>query len=214
MMSRCLVIALLAIEGYPAMADSSHGETDYIVQTLRKAQGMLRQTMEEKLKLEATVTDLEAKLAAQRKAQESELTRVNQALAGKSIEHDKLLALLERLRRENEGAMGKLATRGEALEQKNQGLQVRIGKLETEFKKVTKEVNQKDNQLQRARENQKALIEVTMRLLSDFENQGFWETLTENESLTGIGHVDKENRIDDYRHRLRELEQSLGVNSP
>ena len=196
------------------MADSSHGETDYIIQTLRKAQGMLRQTMEEKLKLEATVTDLEAKLAAQRKEQESELTRVKQTLAGKSIENDKLLVLLDRQRRENEDAMGQLAARGAALEQENQGLQVRIGKLETEFKQVTREVSQKDNQLQRARENQKALMEVTMRLLSDFENQGFWESITENESLTGIGHVDKENRIEDYRYRLRELEQSLGVNSP
>jgi peptidoglycan hydrolase CwlO-like protein len=49
------------------------------------------------------------------------------------------------------------------------------------------------------------LVKANKQMLDNIGNQSFWDTLKEAEPFTGIGRVEKENKMESYRYKLNDL---------
>ena len=77
--------------------------------------------------------------------------------------------------------------------------------------------NQQDNQLLVAAVKERSewidkcgrknadLVKANKQMLDNIGNQSFWDTLKEAEPFTGIGRVEKENKMEGYRYKLNDL---------
>ncbi|MDF9393361.1 MULTISPECIES: hypothetical protein [Methylococcus] len=182
---------------------------DGIVQTLRKAQGMLRQLSQEKIELEAKNAALEKQLA-------------EQAAAIKALEAK--AAKLEPL----EGELKQITAARQSLEQQLGGQTSRLHALAEQHKKVLAELQRyrKDNQLlvdavkERTRwiesctAKNRDLVRANEEMLEKFGNSNLWDKLVESEPFTGIAVVDKENAVQEFRYKIEDLQVTPWKDEP
>lgn len=174
---------------------------DGVVQTLRKAQGMLRQLSQEKIELEAKNAALEKQLAEQSAALK--------ALEAKA-------AKLEPL----EGELKQITAARQSLEQQLGGQTSRLHALAEQQKKALAELQRyrRDNQLlvdavkERTRwiesctAKNRDLVRANEEMLEKFGNSSLLDKLVESEPFTGIAAVDKENAVQEFRYKIEDLE--------
>lgn len=174
---------------------------DGVVQTLRKAQGMLRQLSQDKIELEAKNAALEKQLADQTAA-----LKVLEAKAAK----------LEPL----QGELKQITAARQSLEQQLGGQTSRLHALSDQQKKTLAELQRyrRDNQLlvdavkERTRwiesctAKNRDLVRANEEILEKFGNTGLLDKLVESEPFTGIAAVDKENAVQEFRYKIEDLE--------
>lgn len=184
----------------PVSAEKPKGD-DGVVQTLRKAQGMLRQLSQDKIELEARNALLEKQLAEQ--------SATIKALEGKA-------AKLEPL----EGELKKISTARQALEQQLGGQNSRLHALAEQQKKVLAELQRyrKDNQLlveavkERTRwiedctVKNRSLVRANEEILEKLGDSSLLDKLVESEPFTGIAAVEKENAVQDFHYKIEDLQ--------
>jgi chromosome segregation ATPase len=197
---RGAAIGWMLVSGTVALAESPKGDPA-VIQTLRKAQGMLRQLSQEKADLEAKNAELQERV----KSLESTAQRLG------SLENE--------VRRQKAGL--------EALQSQNQSLQTRIGgdaerisalgerhrKTAGELEKVKRDnlllvnaVKERTQWIEDCSGKNKSLIQANREILEKFSQKGFWESLAAAEPLTGIGAVADENAVQEFRYKLENLE--------
>jgi chromosome segregation ATPase len=200
-MTRAVALGLcvLAWSG-PVFAQRPKGD-DGVVQTLRKAQGMLRQLSQEKAELEAKNAALEKQLA-------------EQSAAIKALEAE--AAKVEPM----QGELKQLTAARQSLEQRLEGQTSRLHALSEQQKKALAELQRyrRDNQLlvdavkERTRwiescsAKNRDLVRTNEEILQKFGSRGFWDRLVEAEPFTGIAAVAKENAMQEFRFKIEDLE--------
>ncbi|QJD31399.1 hypothetical protein GNH96_09995 [Methylococcus geothermalis] len=180
-----------------------------VVQTLRKAQGMLRQLSQEKIELEARNVALEKQLA-------------DQAAALKALEAR--AAKLEPL----QGELKQITAARQSLEQQLGGQTSRLRAVSELHKKALAELERyrRDNQLlvdavkERTRwiescaAKNRDLVRVNQEVLKKFGNSSLLDKLAESEPFTGIAAVDKENAVQEFRYKIEDLEVTPWKEAP
>lgn len=197
------------------------GDSD-IVQTLNKAQGMLRQLSQEKAELEAKTAEMEKELADAKKNLEEQgkqlATKLKELqVVQADVKHKAdIVTVLEK----NNGI---LKNNNEILKANIEKLKQQYGEqvqtLQEQSRRVAADLtaNQQDNALlvhavkersewiEKCTQQNGQLIKINKDILDHFRDKSFWDSLQDAEPLTGIASVAKENKIEDYRYQLNDL---------
>lgn len=212
---------LAALFSTATMGAEKKGDSD-IVQTLNKAQGMLRQLSQQKAELEARTADLEKQIEDAKKTMEEQTKQLAakvkeiQVLQADVKHKADIVTVLEKnngiLKNNNEILKTNLEKLKQQYGEQNQALQEQARRLSTELT-----ANQQDNALlvhavkersewiEKCTRQNGQLIKINKDILDHFRDKSFWESLQDAEPLTGIASVAKENKIEDYRYRLNDL---------
>jgi DNA repair exonuclease SbcCD ATPase subunit len=214
---RILVLACggLVLWGDVAAEPAKGGGDAAVVQTLRKAQGMLRQLTQEKADLEARYTALETQLNQMKEQTEA------QAKALKALEAK--AAQLEPLQKELAQSKAGL----QALQTTNTNLQQQLGGQTARLQTTAEQQRQTSGELARQRRDNlllvnavkertrwiedcagknKALAQANREMLGKFSDRSFWDDLKENEPFTGVGKIARENAVQDFQYKLDDLQ--------
>lgn len=215
-----LVLSAMLISGAVTGAEKKGGSD--IVQTLNKAQGMLRQLSQEKAELEAKTASMEKELADTKKSLEEQ---------GKQLEtSNKQFQALQAEVKHKADIVAALEKNNEILKNNNEILKTNIEKLKQQFgeqnqafqeqsRRLSGELsaNQQDNALLVRAVKERSdwigkctqlngkLIKTNKEILENYRNKSFWESLNEADIVTGIGAVAKENKLEEYRYKLNDL---------
>jgi DNA repair exonuclease SbcCD ATPase subunit len=161
---------------------------------LAKADFMLRQTTAEKSALEQQVTELQAQLKSIQESQKKDTLHFAeredkyQTVLGDIKE--KYLALAEKLK---------------------QSLAVNR-KQEAELAQFQQDVSYRVDQLKSCAELNAGLLALNNEFLAAYESKSAWESLFQEDGVTGLTQVDVENKVQDLRDRNEDLRLSLPAN--
>lgn len=189
----------------PAMAEPPKGGGDAaVVQTLRKAQGMLRQLSQEKADLEAKNAELETQVKAL-KALEAKAAQVeplqnqlNQAKAG-----------LEALQGSNTSLQQQIGTQTNRLQTAGEQQRKTAGELartRRDNQLLANAVKERTHWIEECAGKNQTLIRANREILEKFGSRDFWDNFKENEPLTGLGSIAKENAVQEFHYKLDDLE--------
>lgn len=209
-----------------AMAEPAKGGADAgLAQSLRKAQGMLRQLSQEKADLEAKVqgldeqvkkleplnAQLQVKLKEAQAALEAEDKTVKTLQMEKAALEKNKVTLSGQITQLKEG----IATQREHIEQQNE--QLRSAAEQIDATNAELEKNREDNQLmvnavkERTRwiedcsNKNRSLVKFQGELIKKYDSDGLWDKVKNAEPLTGIGRVSRENAVQDFQYKLQDL---------
>lgn len=215
-----LLLSAAVLSG-PLTGAEKKGGSD-IVQTLNKAQGMLRQLSQEKAALEAQKATVEKELADTKKALEEQGKQLEtgnkQLLALQAdVKHKAdIIAALEKnngiLKNNNEILKTNIEKLKEQFGEQNQALQEQARRLSSELSAnqqdnalLVRAVKERSTWIDKCTELNGKLVKTNKAILDNYRDQSFWDTLKEAEPLTGIGAVAKENKLEEYRYKLNDL---------
>ena len=208
-----VAMAVLAVLLGPAEA-AKKGDPD-IVQTLNKAQGMLRQLSQEKAELEARQAETAKALEDAQQALDAKLKENQQLQADLKQKTDLLTALQhnneilkknnEVLKTNHENLKKHCAEQMDKAREQIQQLGGDVRNHQHDNALLVNAVKERGRWIEQCTQRNQQLIRVNREILDNFNNQSFWENLKEAEPLTGIGSVARENRIEEYRYRLNDL---------
>ena len=196
-----LVWCGLAWSGLAAAEPPKGGGDAAIIQTLRKAQGMLRQLSQEKADLEAK----NAALEEQRKALEAKLrqleplqSEVKQAKAG-----------LESLQSRNEALQQQLsgqATRLQGAADAQRKLGSELERYRRDNRLLVNAVNERTRWIEECTGKNAALVRANREIVEKLSHRSFWDSLKQAEPFTGVGAVAAENAAQEFHYKLDDLE--------
>lgn len=199
----CCACALAA--GHTASAEPAKGGGDAaVVQTLRKAQGMLRQLSQEKADLEAKNAELEGQIKAL-KALEPKAAQVeplqNQLAQAK--------ASLEALHGSNASLQQQIGTQNSRLQTAAEQQQKTAGSLartQRDNQLLVNAVKERTHWIEECTGKNQALVRANREMVEKFGSRDFWDNFKETEPLTGLGSVAKENLAQEFHYKLDDLE--------
>lgn len=202
---RHALLAAWAIHGLlwlpPAQAEPKEKADAAVLQTLRKAQGMLRQLNQEKTELEAQNADMRKQLGDLE-------TQVRQ-LAPLAGEVSRQKAEIESLRGQN-GALQQRVNAGteqlHGLGEKYKSTQGTLQRYRQDDALLVGAVKERTEWIGQCSRKNRDLYQANRDLLAKFQGQGLWSSLAQAEPLTGIGQVERENEAENYRFRLEDLQ--------
>ncbi|MGZ8219977.1 hypothetical protein [Methylomagnum sp.] len=185
------------------LAEPAKGGGDAaVLQTLRKAQGMLRQLGQEKADLEAKNAELADKL---------------KALEAKAGQVEPLQSQLQQMKASLDAVQGNKA----ALEQQLSGQTTRLQTAADQQRKTSGQLTkvQRDNLLLvnavkertdwigQCADKNKSLVRANREIVAKLGgNKSLWDSFKEAEPLTGLGAVAKETAAQDFQYKLDDLE--------
>jgi septal ring factor EnvC (AmiA/AmiB activator) len=204
-----LRIAVLACGGLvfadTALAEPPKGGGDAaVVQTLRKAQGMLRQLGQEKAELEAKNAELEAQIktlkALEAKAAQVEplQNQLNQAKASLEALQGSHASLQQQLGTQT----SRLQTAGEQ-QRKTSG---ELARTRRDNQLLVNAVKERSHWIEDCAGKNQALVRANREILEKLGSRDFWDSFKEGEPLTGLGAVGKENAVQEFHYTLDDLE--------
>lgn len=173
-----------------------------VLQTLRKAQGMLRELGQQKADLEAKNAELESKL---------------KALEAKANQVEPLQSQVQQMKASLDAVQGSKA----ALEQQITGQTTRLQTAAEQQRQTSGQLakTQRDNLLlvnavkERAQwivgcaDRNKSLVRVNREIIAKLGgSKSLWDSFKEAEPLTGLGTIEKENAAQDFHYKLDDLE--------
>jgi len=205
-----LLPALLLLGGLwaaPSQAEAPRQDAA-IQQVLRKAQGALRQLSEEKAKLEeenAALQKEKAELADKAGKLEAQLKLLEPLPA----EVERLKAAVQALQAANAGLQSQLGSERD----KEAKLRAKLKEIITQAKKIqgdnqllVEAVKEREQWIAQCGQKNGGLAELQGELIQRYESKGFLEVLKDAEPLTGIGHVQTENTVQDFQFKLQDLQ--------
>lgn len=169
-------------------------------QAIKKIQGMVRQLTEEKKALEAEKTALGEQI---KKLQEE--VKQTQPLQGE-LAHYKTQE--ESLRANNSTLEGQIKTERDKqidLHHKLQGIVAQAKQIQNDNLLLVSAVQERERWIKDCGNKNQALIENAKSLVVKYQDKDFWDTLAENEPLTGIGKVESQNTVETYQFKLQDL---------
>ncbi|MDD5034368.1 MAG: hypothetical protein PHE55_06385 [Methylococcaceae bacterium] len=191
----CALLWATAAPAEPPKGDAA------MLQTLRKAQGLLRQVSQEKTELEAKNAELQEKL----KTLEARASRV-EPLENEVRQHK---TALETLR----GETSSLQSRIQADSEQMRGLSERrkktidiLHKYKQDNQFLVNAVAERGRWIEACTGKNRQLHQANREMLEQFDKRGFWENLKSAEPLSGIGSVAEENRAQEFQFKLDDLQ--------
>jgi DNA repair exonuclease SbcCD ATPase subunit len=195
-------LALFCLVAFQTQAVPKEGASDaQIQQTLRKAQGMLRQINEEKNALAAKNAELQTRIDALE-------TRVKQ-LEPLENEVSKQKAGLDALNGQNESLRQRVEGDGERLrnlsERQRQSLE-KLKKTQQDNRLLIDAVSERERWIEECGQKNRGLVEADRAMLERFAERDWWDSFKNLEPVTGIGQVARENAAQEYTFKLEELQ--------
>jgi predicted RNase H-like nuclease (RuvC/YqgF family) len=172
-----------------------------VLQTLRKAQGMLRQLTQEKADLEAQNT----KLQAQIKDLEAKVKDFT------ALENEVKLQKtgLEDLRGQNSSLQQRITEDSERyrnLVDKQRATVAELKKHQHDNTLLVSAVAERTHWIEECTHKNGDLYTTNREMLNQFKNKGFWSSLVESEPFTQISQVRKENEVQRFQFKLEDLQ--------
>jgi predicted RNase H-like nuclease (RuvC/YqgF family) len=195
-----LAVAWFGLAG-PVHAEAKKGQDAAVLQTLRKAQGMLRQLGQEKADLEAQ----NLKLQEQVKVLEAKV----RDLAALENEVRQQKAGLEDMRGRNsalERRLGEDADRLRSLAEKQRGTAAELRRYQRDNGLLVKAVAERTRWIEECTGKNADLLAANRELLGKYRGKGVWDTLKRAEPFTGLAGVKEENEVQEFRFKLEDLE--------
>ncbi|MGH8547362.1 MAG: hypothetical protein ACRERU_01920 [Methylococcales bacterium] len=170
-------------------------------QSLRKAQGLLRQLFSEKKALEEKNAELVSELAKTK----TETSLIQQQIQQQQIIHAALqennAVLVERIKSD----YGKI----QDIIAKYRALQEELRRYQQDHALLTNAVIEREKWISNCRKNNASLIAAGKDLLGRYNNKSVWDSIVELEPVLGLVKADYENENQEYRFKLEDLEVQL-----
>lgn len=208
MISRYLMSGMLCmLLTLPAWAETTvrRGGGDNANAALLQAQAQA------KAQAEAAATERDAlqkendKLKDELNALKKEGARLRGEKAGLQQRIDTSENTVTRFKDANTEAVDRVRDTQERLDkvvEKYKELVVSLKQMETEKAKLQDTVNTQAAQLDAYAKHNLALYQLNQELLDQYQRKGVWDALKQREPVTGLGRVDVENTVEEYRVRI------------
>lgn len=199
LMLPAILTGTLAITGL-ASAEAKK-EDAAMLQTLRKAQGMLRQISQEKADLEAQTAKLQDQIKSL-EAKVNELTPLQSEVREQK-------ASLESMRSQNEGLQQRVSEdsdRYRSLADKQRNTLAELNKYKRDNLILVDAVKERVHWIEECTRKNGEMLTTNKELVGKYQNKGFWTQVKEIEPFIRISEVEKENEAQDYRYKLEDLE--------
>jgi DNA repair exonuclease SbcCD ATPase subunit len=173
-----------------------------VLQTLRKAQGMLRELGQQKADLEAKNAELESKLKAL-EAKANQVEPLQSQLQQMKASLDTLQGSKTALEQQITGQTARLQTAAEQ-QQKTSG---QLAKVQRDNLLLVNAVKERVQWIIGCADKNKSLVRTNREIIERLGgSKSLWDTFKEAEPLTGLGAIEKENAAQDFHYKLDDLE--------
>lgn len=186
---------------------SKSGGDAAIVQTLRKAQGMLRQLSQEKSDLEAKNVELETQINTLKASEASLQTKVMQ-LEPLQNQLNQAKIAIETLQNNNttlQQNIAKQASHLQTISEQGRKVLTESARYKEDNSLLVHAVKEREAWIKECGDKNQSLVVLNQEVITRFEKRDFWEALAEHEPLTGLGKVEKENTIQTFQYQLSDL---------
>jgi chromosome segregation ATPase len=177
------LLAAVCVTGAEAQDDTQRA--------MARAQAMLRQVSAEKTALQGQVGDLQNQVEA--------LTR---QLAESRRE---AAARQQGLARQLDGSAERLRQTEERLSADLRGARAAQSADRVKIAELEQKLTWQTENFSLCYDNNKKLYSINRELLGHYQNKGAMDALRQREPLTGVGRVEVEKLVQDYRYRLEDL---------
>lgn len=171
---------------------------------IRKAQGIIRQLSQEKTALEAEKTAL----LTEKTAQDAKLGSLEEAvkkLQPLQGEVERYKSGLESVRNNLEAQLDQERQRQQTLLQKHNDVVAKAKEIHADNQLLIQAVQEREQWIEQCGSRNKELHTAYLDILSKYKDKGLWQQLAELDPLTGIGKVETETAVEDYRYKLKQL---------
>lgn len=173
-----------------------------VLQTLRKAQGMLRELGQQKADLEAKNAELEGKLKAL-EAKASQVEPLQSQLQQMKASLDAVQGSKAALEQQITGQTARLQTAADQ-QQKTSG---QLAKVQRDNLLLVNAVKERAQWIVGCADKNKSLVRANREIIAKLGgNKSLWDSFKEAEPLTGLGAIEKENAAQDFHYKLDDLE--------
>ncbi len=172
---------------------------------IKKAQGLIRQLSQEKSALEAEKTAwLTEKTGLESKLKTLEETvKKLQPLQGE-VEHYK--TSLESTKSNLEGQLSQERQQKQNILQKHNDVIVKANAIHADNQLLVEAVKEREQWIEQCTGNNKKLHEANSAILKKYEEKSFFQQMRELEPITGIGNIETESTVEDYKYQLKQLQ--------
>jgi chromosome segregation ATPase len=194
-----LVVSLLCIGLATAAPKANDGSA-----AIKKAQGVIRQLTQEKAALEAEKTELLNQKTDQDnkiKSLEGNVKKL-QPLQG---EVERYKTTLENVRSSLESQLSQEKQHFQELLQKHNDVVTKAKAIRDDNGLLVQAVQEREKWITECGRRNRDLHKEYLGVLGKYKRKGLWQELTELDPLTGIGKVETETNVEDYKYRLQQL---------
>jgi chromosome segregation ATPase len=173
-------------------------------QAIKKAQGMIRQLSQEKSALEAEKTawlNEKAQLEAKLKTLEDSVRKLQPLQA----EVEQYKSTLEVTKSSLDAQLEAERQQRQALLQKHNDVVVKANAINADNQLLVQAVKEREQWIAQCTASNTALRNVNQDVLKKYQDKGFFQQLGELDVLTGIGSIESETAVEDYRYKLQQL---------
>ena len=171
---------------------------------IKKAQGIIRQLTQEKAALE----EEKAVLLTEKTTQDAKLSSLGSTvkkLQPLQAEVERYKSSLELVRNNLEAQLSQERQRQQALLQKHNEVVAKAKTIYADNHTLVQAVQEREQWIEQCSSRNKELHTTYLDLLNKYKEKGIWQQLAELEPLTGIGNVDTETLVEDYKYKLQQL---------
>ncbi|MBK7665145.1 MAG: hypothetical protein IPJ21_16680 [Sterolibacteriaceae bacterium] len=203
------VLVVLAVANpLPPAAVAADRRADAMREQVRRVQQAQRKAEADRAALEQEKESLQKdKLAAEQalKKSSAESAAIRRTLAGSRQQEESLRQEIEAARKESRMLTDKLADANKHLAETATALHATEQKLaatEGERGALTASLDDQRAATQSCEAKNLKLYEYGRDMLERYQSKGMWATLAQKEPFTGIGRVEIENLLEEYREKL------------
>jgi hypothetical protein len=197
-----LLLLTFLINGYQtACAEPKTGDNSF---ALKKMQGMIRQLNQDKAALEKENASLLTDKSAQdttRAGLEQTIKKL-QPLQG---EVERYKAGLESVKNTLVAQLSEERLRQQTLLQKHNGVVIKAKAIQADNQLLVQSVQEREQWIEQCSVHNKKMQTVYLDVLSKYQDKGLWQQLAELDPVTGIGKVETETTVEDFKYKLKQL---------
>lgn len=194
-----LVLIGSVVSSHESIAEAKK-EDAAMLQTLRKAQGMLRDVSQQKADLESQLSKMQEQL----KVSES---RVKELTPLENVVRENK-ASLDQMRSQNDGLQQRISEgndRYRGLADKERTLEVELGRFKADNQMLVSAVKERMEWIDSCTRKNQDMLSANHELVGKYQNKSFWTKVREIEPFVQTGSVANENEGQTYRFRLEDL---------
>ncbi len=171
---------------------------------IKKAQGIIRQLTQEKAALVAEKTEL----LNQKTDQDAKIKNLEESikkLQPLQGEVERYKANLESVRSSLESQLSQEREHLKELLQKHNDVVTKAMAIRADNGLLVQAVQEREKWITDCGHRNKDLNKAYLDVLGKYKEKGLWQQLAELEPLTGIGKVETETTVEDYKYKLQQL---------
>lgn len=206
--TRLLILAACLASSSAVLAEAKGGPDAATLQSLRKAQGTIRQLSQEKADLEAQFQSLQDKIKTLEAAEASAQARIKQ-LEPLESEVKQSKASLEEMRNGNTALQQRITEdtgRMRSLVDTYKQTAAELAKFKQDNQLLVNAVIERTRWIEACTRKNQSMLEANKELLDKYGQKGFWDTLKAAEPFTGIQAVAEENAAQEFANKLEDLQ--------